>query len=53
MKEIIEKLQSEKNHFKNQVEKLKMENKQLIISNDSLSNKVNSLQKELQIKASL
>ena len=53
LKDIIEKLQAERNCFKNQVEKLKIEKKQLISSNKILSNKVNLLQIDLQRKALL
>ena len=50
LKEIIEKLQTEKSYFKTQVEKLKIEKNQLAVSNKSLAIKVDSLQKELQRK---
>ena len=50
LKEIIEKLQTEKSYFKTQVEKLKIEKNQLAVSNKSLASKVDSLQKELQRK---
>ena len=50
LKEIIEKLQAEKNYFRTQVEKLQIENKQLFISNKSLEKKVDSFQKNLQRK---
>ena len=50
MKEIIEKLQTEKNYFKTQVEKLQIEKNQLAVLNKSLATKVDSLQKELQRK---
>ena len=53
LKDIIEKLQAERNCFKNQVEKLKIEKKQLISSNKILSNKVNLLQIDLKRKALL
>ena len=53
MKEIIEKLQAEKNYFKTQVEKLQIEKKQLIISNKNLSNEVNCLKENLKRKVSL
>ena len=52
LKEIIKKLQSEKNYFKTQVEKLKIERKQLIISNKNLSNEVSCLQDDLKRKVS-
>ena len=47
MKEIIEKLQTERNCFKTEVEKLKTEKKQLISSNKNLLNKLCVLQKDL------
>ena len=53
LKEIINKLQSEKNYFKTQVVKLQVEKKQLVISNKKLTNKVNMLEKGLQSKVSL
>ena len=52
LKEIFEKLQTEKNYFKDQVEKLQIENKQLIISNKNLSNEVNCLKEDLKRKVS-
>ena len=45
LKEVIDKLQAERNYFKTQVEKLQFEKKQLIISNKNLSNKVDCLEK--------
>ena len=48
LKEIIEKLQAERNYFKTQVGKLLIEKKYLISSNNYLSNKVNLLEKDLQ-----
>ena len=53
LKEIINKLQSEKNYFKTQVVKLQVEKKQLVISNKNLTNKVNMLEKGLQSKVTL
>ena len=53
LKEIINKLQLEKNYFKTQVVKLQVEKKQLLISNKNLTNKVNMLEKGLQSKVSL
>ena len=53
LKQLIDKLQSEKAYFKTQVEKLKIEKKQLIVSNKNLTNKVNMLEKDLQSKSSL
>ena len=52
LKEIIDNLQTEKNYFKNQVEKLQIEKKQLIISNKDFSNKLNFLKEDLKRKAS-
>ena len=52
LKSIINKLQSEKAYFKTQVEKLKIEKKQLLVSNKNLTNKVNMLEKDLQKKVS-
>ena len=53
LKEIIDKLQLEKNYFKTQVVKLQVEKKQLVISNKNLTNKVNMLEKGLQSKVTL
>ena len=53
LKEIINKLQSEKSYLKNQVVKLKVEKKQLVISNKNLTNKIDMLEKDLQRKVSL
>ena len=53
MKLIVDKLQSEKAHFKTQVEKLENEKKQLIISNKSLTNKVDILEKCLEKQVSM
>ena len=52
LKLIVDKLQSEKAHYKTQVEKLEFEKKQLIISNKILTKKVYMLEKHLQSKAS-
>ena len=52
LKSIVDKLQSEKAYFKTQVEKLKIEKKQLLVSNKNLTNKVNMLEKDLQKKVS-
>ena len=52
LKEIIEKLQVEKNYFKTKVEKLQIENKQLIISKENLSNEVNCLKEDFKRKVS-
>ena len=53
LKEVIDKLQAERNCFKTKVEKLKIEKQQLIISNENLSNKVGYLEKKLRLKFSL
>ena len=53
LKLIVDNLQSEKTHLKNQVEKLKNEKNQLITSNKNLKNKIDKLEKDLQIKVSL
>ena len=53
LKLIVDKIQSEKTHLKNQVEKLNIEKKQLVISNKNLTNKVDMLEKDLQRKVSL
>ena len=53
LKEIIDKLQSERNHFKSQVEKLQLEKQKLIISNKNLSNKVSCLEETLKMKFAL
>ena len=50
LKSIVDKLQSEKAYFKTQVEKLEIEKKQLLVSNENLTNKVNMLEKDLQRK---
>ena len=50
LKEIIDKLQSERNNFKTQVEKLQFEKQQLVILNKNLSNKVNCLEETLKTK---
>ena len=50
LKEIIIKIQSEKNYLKTQVVKLKVENKQLITSNKNLTNEIYLLKKDLQSK---
>ena len=53
LKLIVDKIQSEKTHLKNQVEKLIIEKKQLISSNKKLTNKIDMLEKDLQRKVSL
>ena len=50
LKEIIDKLQSERNNFKTQVEKLQFEKQQLVILNKNLSNIVNCLEETLKTK---
>ena len=50
LKEIIIKIQSEKNYLKTQVVKLKVENKQLITSNKNLTNEIYLFKKDLQSK---
>ena len=50
MKEIIEKLQQEKNYLIAQVDKLQFEKNQLAVSNIKLIIKVSLLQKELERK---
>ena len=52
LKEVIDKLQSERNFFKTQTEKLQIEKQQLIILNKSLTNKVESLKGKLKTKYS-
>ena len=53
LKLIVDTIQSEKTILKHQVEKLKIEKKQLISSNKILSNKIEMLEKDLQRKLSL
>ena len=53
MKLIVDKIQFEKTQLKDQVEKLKIEKKQLTISNKNLTNKIDMLEKDLQRKVSL
>lgn len=53
LKEIVDKLQYEINYFKTQVEKLKIEKKQQIISNKYLTIKLIKLEKDMQRKVSL
>ena len=50
LKEIIEKLQAEKNYFKNQVEKLQVEKKLLVVSNKNLLNEVNCFKEHFKRK---
>ena len=48
LKVLVDNLQSKASYFQAQVVKLKIEKKQLIISNKKLSNKVNSLENHLK-----
>ena len=48
LKEVVDELQSERNFFKTQTEKLQIEKQQLIILNKSLTNKVESLKRKLK-----
>ena len=48
MKVLLDELQVKTNYFQTQVENLQIEKNQLIISNKRLSNKVNSLEKEIK-----
>ena len=48
LKVLVDNLQAKTTYFQTQVEKLQIEKKQLIISNKKLSNKVNSLEKEIK-----
>ena len=48
MKVLVDNLQAKTIYFQTQVEKLQIEKKQLIITNKKLSNKVNSLEKEIE-----
>ena len=50
LKEIIDKLQAENTSFQNQLKKLTIENKQLIVTNKKLSVKVNCLKLDLKYK---
>ena len=53
LKSIIDKLQLEKDYFKTQIEKLKIEKNKLVISNKNLSNKITILEESLQKNVSL
>ena len=53
LKEIIDKLQSERNYYQTQVAKLQMEKKQLVTSNKNLSLRVNCLEDKLKSKLTL
>ena len=48
LKEIINKLQAKNINFQNQIKKLTIENKHLLVLNQKLSNEVNYLKKELK-----
>ena len=48
MKVLVDELQLKTTCFQTQVEKLQIEKKQLGISNKKLSNKVNSLEREIK-----
>ena len=50
LKEIIDKLQAKNISFQNQVKKLTIENKQLIVLNNKLSIEVNCLKRDLKSK---
>ena len=53
LKEVIGKLQAERNYFKIQAEKLQIEKQQLVISNQNLSKKVVCLEEELKTTIAL
>ena len=48
LKEIIAKMQVERNYFKTQVEKLQIENQKLVVSNKKLVNKNSFLEEKLK-----
>ena len=48
LKVLFDNLQAKTTYFQTQVDKLQIEKDQLLISNKKLSNKVNSLEKELK-----
>ena len=48
LKEVIGKLQAERNYFKTQVEKLQIEKQQLIVINQTMSKKLKCLEEELK-----
>ena len=50
LKEIINKLQAKNINFQNQIKKLTIENKQLIVTNKKLSIEVNCLKEDLKSK---
>ena len=53
LKEVIDKLQAERNYFKTQAEKLQIEKQQLILSNQKMKTKLNNLEEKLITKATL
>ena len=53
LKEIIDKLQSEKNNFKTQVAKLLCDKKELIDTIKNLSIKVNCLEEKLKLNSTV
>ena len=53
LRSIIDKLQFEKDYFKTQVEKLKIEKNKLLILNKNLTNKMTVLEESLQKNVSL
>ena len=53
LKEVIGKLQAERNYFKNLVEKIQIEKQQLIISNKKMSKKVKCLEEDLKTTTAL
>ena len=50
LKKIIDKLQAKNTSFQNQLKKLTIENRQLIVSNNKLSIEVNCLKEDLKSK---
>ena len=48
LKALVDELQAKTTYFLTQVEKLQVEKNQLIFSNKKLSNKANSLEKEIK-----
>ena len=53
LKEVIGKLQAERTYFKTQVEKLRSEKQQLVISNQNMSNKLVCVEEELKTTTAL
>ena len=53
LKEVIGKLQAERNYFKTQVEKLQIEKQQLIVINQNMSKKLKCLEEELKTTTTL